>query len=112
MGLVIMMGLGYTYLHRGHIAVDILVSRLSERRRAILDLVLFPLFFIGVSALVWRIGIAAGDSLRVTEDYTSALGPPIYPYKIMMFVGVSLLLLQGIAKFLRDLRTAFTGAGA
>ena len=107
MGLLIAMGVGYCLLHEGHIGVDILVQHFSTRKRAILNLILAHLFFIGVGALVWKIGANALKSVLILENYTSALGPPIYPFKLFMTLGFSLLLLQGFANTLRDFRTVF-----
>ena len=107
MGLLIAMGVGYCLLHEGHIGVDILVQNFSTKKRAILNLILAPLFFIGVGALVWKIGENALKSVLILENYTSALGPPIYPFKVFMTLGFSLLFLQGLANTIRDFRTVF-----
>ena len=109
MGCIALMGLGFTHRYGGHIGVDVFVNRLSPRARAILDLILFPLFLAAVGAVLWRVSVAAFDSLRVLERYSSTLLPPIYPYKTMMVVGVALLLLQGIAKFIRDIGVIRSG---
>ena len=95
MGALALMGGAYTLLHRGHVGVDICVTRLSQKGKAILNVILFPLTVISVGALLWKTGEGAMDSLRIMEHYTSAFAPPIYPYKTMMAVGVALLLLQG-----------------
>src|SRR4030043_53496 len=41
-----MLGGGYTFLHKGHVSVDIIYSRLSVRRRAILDLIITAPFML------------------------------------------------------------------
>jgi TRAP-type mannitol/chloroaromatic compound transport system permease small subunit len=107
MGLLIAMGVGYCHLHGGHIGVDILVQQFSTRKRAILNLILSPLFLVGIGALVWKVGENATKSVLILENYTSALGPPIYPFKVFMTLGFSLLFLQGLANIMRDLRTVF-----
>jgi TRAP-type mannitol/chloroaromatic compound transport system permease small subunit len=108
MGLLIAMGVGYCLLHGGHIGVDILVQNFSTKKRAALNLILAPLFFIGVGALVWKIGDNALKSVLMLENYTSALGPPIYPFKVFMTLGFSLLFLQGLANAIRDFRIVFS----
>lgn len=104
MGTLIVLGAGYCHLHQGHVAVDILVSRLSTRKRAILDLILFSLFLVGMGGLLWKLAGAAWNSLLVLERSSTVLEPPIYPYRAIMVVGVFLLVLQGTAKFIRDLK--------
>jgi TRAP-type mannitol/chloroaromatic compound transport system permease small subunit len=107
MGLLIAIGVGYCLLHGGHIGVDILVQQFSIRKRAILNLILSPLFLVGVGALVWKVGENAIRSALMLENYTSALGPPIYPFKLFMTLGFTLLLLQGLANIFRDFRIVF-----
>jgi TRAP-type mannitol/chloroaromatic compound transport system permease small subunit len=104
MGTLIVLGGGYTLLHGSHIGVDTLVSRFSPRNRAIMDLILFPIFAGSIGALLWKTGVAAWDSWVWLERYSfSALLPPIYPYKTIIVLGVLLVLLQGTVKFIRDL---------
>jgi TRAP-type mannitol/chloroaromatic compound transport system permease small subunit len=45
----------------------------------------------------------------VRETSGSAWDPPVYPLKVALAFGVALLLLQGIAKFIRDLHLAVKG---
>jgi TRAP-type mannitol/chloroaromatic compound transport system permease small subunit len=104
MGTLIMLGGGYCLLHQSHIGVDTIVSQLSLRNRAIIDLILFPIFVGCIGALLWKTGIAAVDAWIWKERYSfSALLPPIYPYKTVIVLGVFLVLLQGTVKFIRDL---------
>lgn len=103
MGTLILLTGGYLFLHKGHIGVDVLVIHLPLRYRAILDLILFPIFVGSIGALLWRTGIAAWDSWVLLERYTSAFEPPIYPFKTIIVLGIFLVLLQGTAKFIRNL---------
>ena len=107
MGTLIVLGAGYCYLHDGHVAVDILVTRLSARKRAILNMILFPLFLGGLGPLLWQLIAGATKAVRVLELYRSILTMPIYPYKVLVAVGVFLMLLQGVSFFIRNLRVVF-----
>lgn len=105
LGALVVLGGGYALLHDAHIGVDALVIHLSPRRRAIVDLITSGFFFFGIGVLMWK---AVGDawfSLQIRELYSSVFLPPIYPFKILMVIGILLLLLQGVAKFIRDLIT-------
>lgn len=104
MGILALLGAGYLLLHEGHIGVDVLVIRLSPKHRAMLDLVLFPVFIGCIGVLLWRTGIAAWDSWMWLERSTSALEPPLYPFKTIMVIGIFLILLQGVAQFIRNIR--------
>jgi len=100
------MGAGYTLFARGHVIVDVIVGQLSPRKRAIIDLITALLFFLCVGALVYQGGISGWKSMLRGELYTSVWEPPIYVIKMLIPVGAFLLLLQGIAKFIRDLNIA------
>jgi len=106
LGALVVLGGGYALRNGAHIGVDALVIHLSPKKRALVDLCTSAFFFFGVGVLLWK---AAGDawfSWQIKELYTSVFAPPIYPFKILMVVGILLLFLQGLVKFLRDLSTA------
>ncbi len=107
MSTIILLGAGYNLLHNKHIEMDLLVDRLSRKKRARLNLVLYPLIIFALGVLLWKITIAAADSIRVLEKYTSGFGPPIYPLKTIVAIGVLLFLLESIAKYIRIVKTAF-----
>ena len=65
------------------------------------------LAFLGV--LLWHGGKTALKSIMVLEHASTQWGPPIFPFKVMLPLGALLLILQLTAKFIRDLRTLFTG---
>ncbi len=54
-------------------------------------------------------GSLAWESLSIWEHSNSAWGPPLYPVKLMIPVGAFLLLLQGVAKLIRDILTLVYG---
>ncbi len=94
---------GYILASGGHVNVDILYSRLSRRTQAILDIITAVLFFLFCLMLVVNGGSLAWESLSTFERSQSAWNPPIYPIKVMIPVGAGLLLLQGVAKLIRDI---------
>ena len=53
--------------------------------------------------LVYYGGSLAWESLSTLEHSQSAWNPPIYPVKLTIPLGAGLLLLQGIAKLIRDI---------
>ena len=106
LGLLVMLGAGYTFLKRGNAEVDVLVARLSPRKRARVDLITGLIFFVVVGVLIWKAAPTAWEALLAGE----ALGynrPPVYPVKIVMVIGLILLLLQGVVGFVRNLITVF-----
>lgn len=109
MAVIIFIGAGYTLLYRGHIIVDVVVGRFSPRVRAIMDLVTSGFFFLGIGVLLWRAILKAAISIEIKEQLISVWGPPLYPLRVVIAVGILLLLLQGIVKFIRALVIAWSG---
>jgi TRAP-type mannitol/chloroaromatic compound transport system permease small subunit len=103
MGTTILGG-GYVLLHDGHVRVDVLYGRVSPKKRAILDLISFPLAIIALALMTWQLGDMALESWQVKERGPSFFAPPIYPLKTTYLIGVFLLLLQAIAYTYRRLR--------
>jgi len=98
-------GAGYALLHGAHVRVDVLVSHFSPRVNAIIDLVMMLLFFFGIGMLMWWFRQEMLESVAMREVYESLFAPPLYPIKVAVFIGICLLLLQGLAKFIHDIIT-------
>ena len=99
----------YVLRHHGHVSLDIVVGRLSPKVRAIIDVVLTPvLFFSFFGVLAWFSSKTAWASLLIQEHTQSPWGPPFYPVKISLAIGAALMLLQGVAHWVRRLVFALT----
>ncbi len=99
----------YTYACKGHVSVDIFYGRLSPRGKAIADLVTFPAFFFFVIVMFYKGFGFAWDAWQFRETLSSAWAPPVYPFKTIIPISAFLLLLQGLAKLIRDLHILATG---
>jgi TRAP-type mannitol/chloroaromatic compound transport system permease small subunit len=108
-GTYFMLGAAYCFRHEGMISVDIIYRHLPKRTQAVLNLITFAFFLAICLTLIWIGGIDALDSWQAWENSNSTWAPPLYPIKTMIPIGALLLLLQGIAKFVRDASIAFTG---
>ncbi len=94
---------GFLVLEKKHIRVDVLWDRLSPKGKAIADLISSGLVFTYIISLLW-FGIPwAWRSFQIRETTISAWSPPLYPFKMMLVVGAFLLLLQLVAKLIRDI---------
>ena len=107
----IILGAAYTLRTKAHINIDILYSRFPLRTRAIVDLVTSTLFFLFCTALLWKVIDYVEGSLKLSFSVKLFL-PPYWPVSLIVLTGVSLFLLQGLAKFIRDLIMAITGKEA
>lgn len=108
MGALAVLGGGYCYLHSGHASVDLLPPRLSARGRAILGVILTPFIFGTLGIFVWKSMLVAIFAIEKLQTDISPLAVPLYPYKVIIVVGILLMLFQGIVFFVRDLRVIFS----
>jgi len=105
-GAFFVMGGAYLLFHEGHVKIDVLYSKLSPRGRAITDLVTSVFFFIFIGLLIWKGWELAWRAFLLGERTDSAWHPLVWPVRMLMPVGAFLVLLQGLAKFIRDIVTA------
>jgi TRAP-type mannitol/chloroaromatic compound transport system permease small subunit len=102
-GAAYMLGAGYTLLLRGHVNMDMLYVRFSKRGKALADAATGVLVLVFLSVLVWQGGLMAWESVIFNEHLAqSVFEPPLYPIKIIFFLGCVLLLLQALAHWVRD----------
>jgi TRAP-type mannitol/chloroaromatic compound transport system permease small subunit len=102
-GTMFMMAGAYTLSKNGHVRGDVLYGFFPDRLQAGLDLVLYIVFFIpGVVALCYAGYVYAGESW-VIQEHSSVMadGPPIYPFKTIIPMAGTILLLQGIVEIVR-----------
>ena len=105
---VILLG-GYLQQRNGHVNVDILYLRFKPRTRAIIDLFTWLLFFAFCGVILVKGGEMAWDSFLYRETDSTVFAPPIYPLKMLIPLGGLLLLLQGLVKYIGDIKVAITG---
>jgi TRAP-type mannitol/chloroaromatic compound transport system permease small subunit len=101
-----LLGGGFSMLLKGHVRMDLLYGRWSEKKKAKVDAwtSLFLIFY-----LVFLL-IGAYSSIEYAVMYgqknRSAWAPYMAPIKIIMGAGVLLMLLQAIATFFKDIAKA------
>jgi TRAP-type mannitol/chloroaromatic compound transport system permease small subunit len=103
-GTLYLLAAGYTLLHDEHVRVDIMYSKLSPRRRAVVDFVLFCVFFFPSCLLViYTAWPFVRNSWSVWEGSPDPGGLPLrWLLKSMIIVGFVLLLLQGISQTIKS----------
>jgi TRAP-type mannitol/chloroaromatic compound transport system permease small subunit len=105
-----MLGAAYAFYHGMHVRTDVLVRYLSPRKQAALDTIISLFFFFMVVLLLWKGGEMAWSSVERLETAKTVFRSPIWPVKLTIPIGAFLLLLQGAAKFIRDIYHTVTGA--
>ena len=104
MVLVCALGAGWALRDNSHISVDIVYKRLSRRKRAIVDLITSPFFFLLAGSLVFFGAKEALRAYEVNQRMLSQFASPLWPVKTVIVIGAVLILLQGVVKLIRDLR--------
>lgn len=106
---VFMLGAAYTLRHEEHVRVDVFYRKMSERRRAWVDLVGVLIFLMPICLfLAWKSFDFVTASWNIREASRESGGLP-YPF-IPMLKSVLLLMpiavaLQGLSLFLNSLKT-------
>jgi TRAP-type mannitol/chloroaromatic compound transport system permease small subunit len=110
-GTIFMMGGAYTLSRGGHVRGDFVYRTWRPQTQALVDLVLYILFFFpGILALVFTGFKYAGRSWSYTEvSVNSPAGIPIYQFKSVIVVAGILLLIQGLAQVFRCILCMRTG---
>ena len=100
MAILVAFGLAYTAVHRGHINVDLLVTKTTLRSQAVINSVT-ALLSVGFFVLMtWRTILYAGK--LGADGYTSqSLAIPIYPFAYAVAFGCAILVLV-VLIYLRD----------
>jgi TRAP-type mannitol/chloroaromatic compound transport system permease small subunit len=120
-GSFFMLGAAYTLLRQGHIRTDSFYGGWSPRMQGIVDAICYLIFFFPpLIALLWvSIDFFWVSFQRGERVVSSPWMPVIYPVKFVIPLTCLLLILQGVAEFLRSvwafrtgIRLARTGVGA
>lgn len=94
---------------RAHINVDILYARLSKRVRAGLDVVTGLLTFFFLILVILYTWPEAMTAIARGTRRPSEWAPPVGHYVLLIPVSAGLVLLQGLANWVRSLHLVVTG---
>lgn len=93
----------------GHIRVDIIYSKLPSRVKAGLSCLNFGFFALYIGFMLRVIWPYMMQSIQLNESSYTFWNPIVWPLKIVLFLGFTLVMLQGLANFCRDLHYLITG---
>lgn len=100
MAVIVFLGVGLVTHQRGHIVVDVLTLRLSERSRVWLGLVTNLLSLGFVLLMVWRLWVQAAF-ISSKGDITPIWNIPLWPIAYLIAAG-SVFLITGLVLHLLD----------
>jgi TRAP-type mannitol/chloroaromatic compound transport system permease small subunit len=98
-----LLGGGYSMILKGHVRMDLLYDRWSDKKKAKVDAItgLFLIFYLVI--LLYGSYSSIEYAVMYGQKNRSAWAPYMAPIKIIMGVGVLLMLLQSIATFFKDI---------
>ena len=101
-----LIGGGFSMILRGHVRMDLLYGRWSEKKKATWDVFtgLFLIFYLVF--LLYGAYSSTEYAVMYGQRNRSAWAPYMAPIKIIMAIGILLMLLQSIAQFFKDLAKA------
>jgi TRAP-type mannitol/chloroaromatic compound transport system permease small subunit len=100
----------YTLLYKAHVRIDVIYERFSPRTRGILDIITYMIFFFPFCIVVLYQGIIfASTSWSIGETSESAALRILPLVKTVIPVSIGLLLIQGLATYIRAITQAIKG---
>ena len=110
-GALFMMSGAYAVSRNSHVRGDFIYRSWKPRNQARVDIVLyFVFYFPAVFAMVFTGARYSFEATRILESsVNSPAGVPVWPLKLIIFVGGLTLLLAGIAEVMRCLISLRTG---
>ena len=101
-GMQYMLSGAYAYREDQHVRVDVVYAKFSPRGKAIADIITSVFFFIFIGTMVVTGYRFAADSVAFGEHSFTEWGIQYWPVKLTIPIGAGLLLLQGVAKLIKD----------
>jgi TRAP-type mannitol/chloroaromatic compound transport system permease small subunit len=100
-----MLGGAWALLRGKHVRTDILYDKLSQKRKAIIDLCTFSTVFLLFCGVLTVLTIKAAIFSVSINEFSYVIGGkiPVYPLKITIAIGFIILFFQGLAKIARDI---------
>jgi TRAP-type mannitol/chloroaromatic compound transport system permease small subunit len=99
---VFLLSAGYTLLRNEHIRIDVVTGRFSRTTQVWIDIVGTVLFLMPMAAVILWLSIPVfTQSLMGGEQSSDAGGLIRWPVKMMIPLGFSLLLLQGLSELIK-----------
>jgi TRAP-type C4-dicarboxylate transport system permease small subunit len=102
MVLLVVFGIGYMALLKGHIRVDLILQYTSKKVTKIIDVYTYMFSFLMYALITWRLWY---DWLSKYEDGTTSpvLNIQVYPFHFIGMIGAGILALVLLGDFLKSI---------
>ena len=103
--IILLINAAYTLRVKGHIRIDLVYMKFPPRGRALIDVIGYLVIFFPIMIiLVFASYDMAKDAFIIREvSQFTPWQPILWPFKGVNCIGFSLLILQGIAEFIRSM---------
>lgn len=95
----------YAWQMGSHVRMDLFYARQPIRRRALWDAFTVLAVMLYLAVLIWGSIDSTVYSFTYAERSPTAWRPYLWPIKVIMVVGFTLMLLQAVASLIRDIAT-------
>jgi TRAP-type mannitol/chloroaromatic compound transport system permease small subunit len=102
-GMQYMISGAYAYREDQHVRVDVVYTHLSERGKAIADIVSSVFFFIFTITMLFTGWKFAWDAVQNNETSFTEWTVQYWPVKLAIPLGAALIVLQGVCKLVKDI---------
>jgi len=100
----------YTMLYKAHVSIDIIYLRFSARVRGILDIFTHVVFFFPFCIIVFYQGVIFAQTSWAQHETSGSAALPVVPeIKTIIPITFALILIQGLANFIRSIVLAIKG---
>ena len=100
--IVVCFGLAYTAIIRGHVSVELVVSRFPPRVQAVIESITW-LLSIGVFAIIaWQSAVYGWEQWLIGE-YAPILEFPLIPFRCILVFGIAVLCLALLLNLFKSL---------
>ena len=101
---------GYTLLHRAHVSIDIIYGSFRPRVRGFLDLFTYCVFFFPFCIIMLYQGTIFAHSAWMAHETSQTAALTVVPHiKTVIPITFALLLIQGLASFIRGIMLIVRG---
>jgi TRAP-type C4-dicarboxylate transport system permease small subunit len=100
--ILVFFALAQTEVLNGHVKVDLVMGRFSERTQAIVDMITQVICFLLFGLFTWSAFVYSGK-MREAAEVSQDLWLPIYPFVYVVVAGCAILSLALFIKFLMAL---------
>ena len=100
-----LLGAAYTLRVKGHIRIDLVYMKFPPRGRALIDVIGYLVIFFPIMIILVVASYDMAKDAYVIQEVSqfTPWQPILWPFKSVICVGFSLLILQGIAEFIRSM---------